>query len=735
VLQLTPSQLEAILAHELAHVRRHDYLLNLIQTAVETLLFFHPAVWWMSRRIRAEREHAADDLALRATGDDRATYAGALAALEELRTSTPPAPALAARGGPLLARVRRVLGAPHPTDRATWWPAAGLAALALVGVILAGPRASNASQSTTQQNRTRTAAVVCVDDAGRPIAGAQVYIVDWFAGRHPIAVTPMGPVVTGADGVAKFDGLPAGDDLEGSTQAYAKVPGKLAGIGYNASNVIGARPYEQPVRVLMRPSPPLRGRLTVPDGVAAVSLAVRVESLSSKSHEGFAQFHVDLPGRKLWPEILDHRVGADGTFELRDIPDGAGISLYAHGPGVATTWLHRLPQPADGFVFRHTLEPEAVIEGVLVDQDGRAIAGDVEVRAVNDTPPLDNPNRTPIDVRPQQEGRFRISGLHQGVHTLSVLGLPDDRAAEPIQVRVERGQTVRDLKIALERGVVVTGTVIDAATGKPLSDAMVGVTPDRPSGGNAIARSAATGTDGRFTVRAPSAPVRLYVFKAPEGHGNGEAVALDLRPGQPAPPEVQFKLGPWKPHPAMVRAMAPKGGLRGRVIDEQNQPLSNLIVQCRVARPGGNFGTTTSARTRDDGRYEFGHLEVGIEHKVTVPEWRTTGAESDVIKVEAERTHDVPDLQVAPRPATAEVRGRIVNERDEPVTKAWVRINEIDWTGPDAEGRFRFEVYDASPQFTVFVQAASYHFRHARVEPGEEVKIVLEPMQPGEEPR
>src|SRR4029453_8886762 len=107
-LQLSPAQLEAILAHELAHVRRHDYLLNLIQTAIETLLFFHPAVWWMSRRIRTEREHAADDLALRATGNNRARYADALAALEELRTAPPPSPALAARGGPLLARVRRV---------------------------------------------------------------------------------------------------------------------------------------------------------------------------------------------------------------------------------------------------------------------------------------------------------------------------------------------------------------------------------------------------------------------------------------------------------------------------------------------------------------------------------------------------------------------------------------------------------------------------------------------------
>src|SRR5207248_10932295 len=58
---LDESQIAAVLAHELAHVRRHDYLVNMLQSAVETVLFFHPAVWWISRRIREERELCCDD--------------------------------------------------------------------------------------------------------------------------------------------------------------------------------------------------------------------------------------------------------------------------------------------------------------------------------------------------------------------------------------------------------------------------------------------------------------------------------------------------------------------------------------------------------------------------------------------------------------------------------------------------------------------------------------------------
>src|SRR3989441_361145 len=68
---LTPLQLDALLAHELAHVRRYDYLVNLIQSAIETLLFYHPAVWWASQQVREEREHCCDDLAVGVCGDAR----------------------------------------------------------------------------------------------------------------------------------------------------------------------------------------------------------------------------------------------------------------------------------------------------------------------------------------------------------------------------------------------------------------------------------------------------------------------------------------------------------------------------------------------------------------------------------------------------------------------------------------------------------------------------------------
>jgi len=136
---LAPHQLEAILAHELAHVRRHDYVVNLLQTLVETVLFYHPAVWWLSRRIRLERENCCDDLAVNLCGDPF-VYAQALADLEERRGG--PTLALAATGGSLLQRVRRLVGAPAHSGRAPGWLAGSVSVLAMLGIVIGAVQTS-----------------------------------------------------------------------------------------------------------------------------------------------------------------------------------------------------------------------------------------------------------------------------------------------------------------------------------------------------------------------------------------------------------------------------------------------------------------------------------------------------------------------------------------------------------------------------------------------------------------
>jgi beta-lactamase regulating signal transducer with metallopeptidase domain/predicted aspartyl protease len=104
---LSETQLRAIIAHELAHIRRHDFLVNLLQMLVETLLFYHPAIWWLNKRIRAERELCCDEIAVALTGD-RLEYAKVLTLMADWDAA--PGLAMAANRGPLSQRIFHILG-------------------------------------------------------------------------------------------------------------------------------------------------------------------------------------------------------------------------------------------------------------------------------------------------------------------------------------------------------------------------------------------------------------------------------------------------------------------------------------------------------------------------------------------------------------------------------------------------------------------------------------------------
>lgn len=133
---LSQKQLEAIIAHELAHIRRYDYLINLIQTGMETLFFYHPAIWWISSRMRLEREQICDDCAVAICGDP-VSYAQALTKVEDLRHA-PTHLAMAVNRGDLLSRIRRILNVnahAHTMNRSNVW-AAGSACIIVVFALI-----------------------------------------------------------------------------------------------------------------------------------------------------------------------------------------------------------------------------------------------------------------------------------------------------------------------------------------------------------------------------------------------------------------------------------------------------------------------------------------------------------------------------------------------------------------------------------------------------------------------
>ncbi len=126
-------QVECLLLHELAHVRRFDYLLNLVQSCLETVLFYHPVVWWVSHTIRIEREHCCDEIVISATGNSK-LYARALTHLEQQLHQIPQF-SMSANGGHLMNRVARILSKKqNPKNSTALWPSIFLLTAVAIGL-------------------------------------------------------------------------------------------------------------------------------------------------------------------------------------------------------------------------------------------------------------------------------------------------------------------------------------------------------------------------------------------------------------------------------------------------------------------------------------------------------------------------------------------------------------------------------------------------------------------------
>ena len=203
--QLPPDQLESLLAHELAHILRQDYLVNLLQCAIETLLFYHPAVWWISGQTRVQREYCCDDIAV-SLSSDRTVYVKALAAVAGAKANLL---APAATGGQLLPRLQRLLGAPTPrASHPSRW-LTGMAALVFFATLLTvlavrshtaiaqTPAKSEADQAADAEARAIQAVVKAGGSVQRDAKEKGNPVTSVFLGRGQISMRDK-PDVTDA---------------------------------------------------------------------------------------------------------------------------------------------------------------------------------------------------------------------------------------------------------------------------------------------------------------------------------------------------------------------------------------------------------------------------------------------------------------------------------------------------------------------------------------------------------
>ena len=229
---------EALLAHELAHIRRHDYLVNLLQSAVEALLFHHPVVWWLSHRIRVEREQIADQLAAEAIGEPRRLALALSELSESLSPASPlrlPAPALAAHGGHLMSRIEQLVRpALHRSH-------AGRIAFPLLGLAVAGvaliahAQAGSATPvvAATPATAATTAQLAVAAPAANPVVVERTEQVaradsdDVDTGRTSYAIVRKGSQsITMSGDTRDIDGIKAIRDSMGGDFLWLRRDGK-----------------------------------------------------------------------------------------------------------------------------------------------------------------------------------------------------------------------------------------------------------------------------------------------------------------------------------------------------------------------------------------------------------------------------------------------------------------------------------------------------------------------------
>jgi hypothetical protein len=257
VMGMPREELEAVMAHELGHIRRWDYLWNLMQTAVESVLFFHPAVWWLSRTVRERREVCCDEIAVECCAG-AAVYARALLRLEEQRTvKLRMAMALGGCGGSLLGRIRKVLGEDIGMESRMTSGVSVATAGAVIMALLLGPKASTAVAAPV---------LSAVQPVVAQVIAAMPATMSQMPGVNPrVAVPPPAPAAPLQSTEIAPPATPAPQAMSSPTPMATPSPAPVAAPSPTPTATPSAAPMAAPSPTPMAaPSPAPRGYRNAP---------------------------------------------------------------------------------------------------------------------------------------------------------------------------------------------------------------------------------------------------------------------------------------------------------------------------------------------------------------------------------------------------------------------------------------------------------------------------------------
>ena len=485
------------------------------------------------------------------------------------------------------------------------------------------------AEATLTLDGTRSVSIAVVDGAGRPVPGVDLDLSSLNKRGKILRANPLlldvATVKTGADGVARFRWLAPTDG--GNVVLHSPGHGALDYVTVR-STVPGD--ISDTIHVLRDGR--IVGRVTNPDGSPASGVRVRAEGWGKSS-----------PYCRRWTQT-----GHDGSYAIDVWADNSYLISINEADHAATPYqgiVIKEGQARDGLDFR--LTEGTRLHGRLLYRHDLELERPPTVTVVllgarlpdefQSTPGGDTRERLAFWVRPDADGRYEVR-LGRGEYEISGMV-----GRGPETIRVDgTGEVVRDLKGPEPALAEIEGTVIDAATGRPIAGAVVRILPSGPDSDER--RPVVAGADGRFLTRRRLDEATL-IATAPDG---SRAAMMALKPGAKD----------------LSVALAPAAIASGRVVDRSGRPAARASIYVRSSLAGATWTSygpaadssiVTLTRTDDDGRFRFDGLIPGAQSEVRALVEGPGRVEHRTVKsftVAAPGPIDLGDLPLpAPRPA------------------------------------------------------------------------------------
>lgn len=662
---LSDEELQAILAHELAHILRHDYLVNIGQIAVENLLFYHPAVWWLSSRVRQEREHCCDDMAAQFCGS-RVKIARALATLAELNARVPML-LPAATGGSVVQRIRRLLQTDMKPERMSC-AGIGLGIICLLlplvvasglAVVFSGlfktlnsPQAAallksqqmeslresqrqvaefimkqNAKQLAAEERETeeqseqmdlsknwslkfpenvqdKEFAGVIVDENGKPLAGAKVDLFPAFTG-HETATDQQGMFRYKLEMANKGQTT----EVRFSKDGYSPIYRRNQRLDVpNLCVVLDSKTYleGQVVDEDNKPVPKATVVAAHPYHWRGEFISFDRETVTLTDENGRYRLYLNPELYAIAAISEGHGVERVQNIELhKNEVQTLDLQLHAGVHLLARVLDQETAEPIAGLTLYHRTNP--LLRGVS-NADGlieisNALPGVEELQVGSGTPAM---------VR----GYFACPTEPFGSWSSPNAKKPWQRTTTTeVAIMFDLSPKMNPITIYVQAGVLISGKVIDP-DGHPVAQSTV--SPARTGTGNSLTGdnrfSVETKADGSYTLCIPPSGDAEYNLMAHDGkysqwrnYASGVTEPFRTKPGQRLE-NVDIQLL----RPATVQ---------GRVTTRNSRSLKGLEVRAHAADKRGNRYYDPTTKTNDDGTFEVSHIRPGKHFIQVEPFW------------------------------------------------------------------------------------------------------------------